>query len=744
MSKRINQRRAAEEARLRHQLELQSQQIERVFDHHRLLARVEGGQVNQQAVQFDLQTQLANGLERLRSVKQDLRTALGVSSVQFNRENGVWRLQVSRPEDPPVALLDLLNLVDGVPPATAVLGLAENGQPVLLNFLDPNTRHVLLAGGEKAGKTSLLRSMAVSLALHNRQAQLQLLVIDVDRQRTQHNSLEPLNYLPHLLQEVIQNGKMAEQALQFLCDEMEYRREQGAKHPTIVMLIDNVVTLLRLERQEVRSSILRLLQHGAEAGIHLVLGTRRPEARELNDLRKVDLPVRLVGRVHDAYEAQAAAEIPRSRAEYLLGEGDFLAILDRIPLHFQAAFASDYDVHLSLKRLFDNRAPRLLAQRFVARPALQPVRMQPNKQPFARRDDGRVAFDAQEQTIPPPPYSYEPTPLRSVLLIHEETADYAVEPEIANQDKPVVEDRNVTRVDPRAESQFSEPPSEQPDFIAEHKTSSPEIAGLPFPVEPQKQEAPVAELDLAQETEAFDNGQYEDVVEDVIAQPFAEVIDIPILTEAVVPQRPFFESSESEGDLLTASFFEAIVGEEDDDEGDLPFFEDVFSYDILPVSENQAEVSQEDDVELVDLEPSDELTDELAPLIVDVDEPKALEVADEDVQPSVPHPTAPVHKPIVSRLKSRETAVSPAPKPEKPRVSLGNKPRPASIPFLDDLDDDPPAERENDDSKKPVKADKTAEDALAFLDDLRPLKPKNRNRRPIARRRPLNSKGANE
>ena len=60
------------DARLRHQLGVQSQQINRVLSHHRVPAKVSGGVVRSRMISFDIQTQLAAGLERVRGLKDCL------------------------------------------------------------------------------------------------------------------------------------------------------------------------------------------------------------------------------------------------------------------------------------------------------------------------------------------------------------------------------------------------------------------------------------------------------------------------------------------------------------------------------------------------------------------------------------------------------------------------------------------------------------------------------------------------
>ncbi len=363
MSEKETWQKMNKEERLRNQLELQSRQIERVFSTHQVSARVAGGQVETQSIRFDLQSHLESGLHRLRGLKRDLLSVLGVADVNLvKNEQGQWRLDIVRPHEPPVALLDLLPLLPELPESTAVLGMDEEGAPLLLPFADPNITHVLVAGNEGSGKTSLLRTLAVSLAMTNRQSTLQLLVIDPDRPGEANRQLAPLMFLPHLLSQVITEPEEARQTLQILVDEMHYRLKYETIRPTIVTLIDNVETLLDSGTDEVHAAMATLLQRGAEAGIHLVVSTSEPEAPWLSSVMRANLPLRLVGQVLDEAESLAATAVVGAEADYLLSEGDFLAVADGNQVHFQAAFIGNYDLHLTLETIHRNRPRPLLAQ----------------------------------------------------------------------------------------------------------------------------------------------------------------------------------------------------------------------------------------------------------------------------------------------------------------------------------------------------------------------------------------------
>ncbi|MEZ4590027.1 MAG: FtsK/SpoIIIE domain-containing protein [Chloroflexota bacterium] len=351
------------EERLRHQLELQSRQIERVFSTHQVPTRVAGGQVETQSIRFDLQSHLESGLHRLRGLKRDLLSVLGVADVSLVKdERGQWRLDIVRPHEPPVALLDLLPLLPELPESTAVLGMDEEGAPLLLPFADPDITHTLIVGADGAGKTALLRTLAVSLAMNNRQSKLQLLVVDPDRPGRTNRELAPLVFLPHLLSQVITEPAEGLLALQLLVDEMYHRLKQQTVRPTIVTLIDNVEVLFAADRAAVHTAVAELLQRGAEAGIYLVLATSQPTADWLSSVMRANLPLRLVGRVRDEAESLAATAVVGAEANTLLGEGDFLAVADDSQVHFQAAFIGNYDLHLTLETIHRNRPQPLLAQ----------------------------------------------------------------------------------------------------------------------------------------------------------------------------------------------------------------------------------------------------------------------------------------------------------------------------------------------------------------------------------------------
>ena len=399
------------EQRLPHQLRVQSQQIDKVLDHRQMEAHVSGGVITPKSIQYSLQTQLSSGMERLKEFKQDILSALGVSDVKLMHESGQWRLKIDRVEEPLVGLLDMLSHLPDVSPGTAVLGLTEENEPLLVDLTDSDLAHLLIVGESGAGKTSLIRSLAISLALLHRQSQLQLVVINGNNPKDSSNieSLEPLTYLPHLLEPVVSDTKDGVDVLQFLVEEMNYRTEQAVQHPVIVLLIDHLVSFLEETDGDAYELILQLAQKGAEAGIHLIMSTQRPESSLITAVFKSAIPVRIIGRMSNEQSSLNVTGMTEIHPEYLYGEGDFVAVTSEGSTHFQAAFIGDYDLHLTLDTLHRNRPRPLIAQAVAVNPKPSDIDA-PEDDETTEPELIHFSFDGQKQSWEKPQQDDEEIP----------------------------------------------------------------------------------------------------------------------------------------------------------------------------------------------------------------------------------------------------------------------------------------------------------------------------------------------
>lgn len=350
-------------------LELQSDRIEMVLASHKAPARVTGGVVTPRAVQFHLAPALGTKISKVQALADELALALGATNVRVSRQGSSVQLEVPRDDAQPVRLLPLMaQLAEGrgdgqpgsnrraragagagrnvwhapVPPFTAILGLCDDGAPLLVRLASPDVAHVLIAGTTGSGKTVLCRTMILSLAMVHRRSQLQFVLVDPKRR-----AFTPFETLPHLLRPIIGDAAEATDALSELVQLMEARgqadrrsRGQGEVTPRIVVVLDELADLMQVGGKALGEHLTRLAQRGREAGIHIVACTQKPSSQVLGALVRANFPARLVGKVVSPEDARVAAGIGGTGAEKLVGRGDFVAVATGQVLRFQAAYVS--------------------------------------------------------------------------------------------------------------------------------------------------------------------------------------------------------------------------------------------------------------------------------------------------------------------------------------------------------------------------------------------------------------------
>ena len=319
-------------------LNFQADRIELVLASHKVPARVTGGTVTPRFVRFQIMTPLGVKVRQVAGLAEELALSLNAPHCRVYRQEGQVQVEVPRPQGRAVGLLDLCRKLAaqrplGLPPVTAVLGLDEEGAPLLLRLPSPDVAHVLIAGTTGSGKTALARSIVASLALLNPQRSLQLALID-----PKGRGLSPFAGLPHLLAPVVTQVDQALDMLRRIVAEMERRDAQDRSDPRLVVVMDELADLLMVGGREMEEVLTRLTQRGREAGIHLVASTQKPTAALLGGLIKSNFPVRLVGSVACAEDARIATGLAATGAERLLGQGDFLVVVKGQVTRLQAAY----------------------------------------------------------------------------------------------------------------------------------------------------------------------------------------------------------------------------------------------------------------------------------------------------------------------------------------------------------------------------------------------------------------------
>ena len=377
-------------------LELQSDRIEMVLASHKAPARVTGGVVTPRAVQYHLAPAMGVKVNKLQALADELALALGVTNVRVSRQGSSVQLEVPRDDARPVKLLPLMAQLaaspalaagasvpgrgDGKPSSypgtarqgmcergayaasptprvpltgtplplfTAVLGLCDDGAPLLVRLASPDVAHVLISGTTGSGKTALCQTIILSLVMTHRRSQLQLVLVDPKRR-----AFAPFSSLAHLLRPVIGEATEAAEALGELVQLMEARRvpvkgtlgvTQGEVTPRIIVVLDELADLTcgaNAGGKALNEHLTRLVQRGREAGIHVIACTQKPSSQVLGTLVRANFPARLVGKVVSPEDARVAAGIGGTGAEKLTGRGDFLAVAAGQVVRFQAAYVS--------------------------------------------------------------------------------------------------------------------------------------------------------------------------------------------------------------------------------------------------------------------------------------------------------------------------------------------------------------------------------------------------------------------
>lgn len=354
---------------LRDILDKQATTIEYVLHTHGLRASVDGGRLSPRLAHFHVVLPQGVRPTTIAPLADELAEALGVMSCRLapGDDTGVY-LEVPRPDPVPVRLLPLVQRVaDVVPPLTATLGMDNEGTgtPLLLRLDAPDVDPVLICGNKGAGKSRLLRGMALSLALHNSPSNVRLLLLDASGEGIAFRGMDDLPHLAcpiangpidslislrwavrTLARRSENHGAMSdEDSGELFFDEAPTTAKKVSNEPALVIMIDGVDALLAgMNRRasgstEAVSALNRLLAAGSRANVHVVISSETVDPGLDADWR-----ARIIGPVSNPEAGRIATGMKGSGAHNLLGKGDFLISLNAELIRFQAAHVSSSEV----------------------------------------------------------------------------------------------------------------------------------------------------------------------------------------------------------------------------------------------------------------------------------------------------------------------------------------------------------------------------------------------------------------
>jgi S-DNA-T family DNA segregation ATPase FtsK/SpoIIIE len=340
-------------------LDYQADRVEAVLATHRVPGRITGGTVGPRQISFNFDPAPQVRVSAVKRLAEDLALALRVPQLRVN--SGVEGIVLSFPNPQPrgVRLLGLVEEVVPVPVSTTVLGLTEEGAPLLARLASPDVAHILVAGTTGSGKSVLLRTVGASLMMTHRVKTLRIVCID-----PKGRTFRAFVGARHLQRKPVEGQVEVREVLQSLVRTMEVRDRRGEMldgrgTPRIVVLIDEMADLVMSGGEVVVDLLTRLVQRGREAGIHIVGATQHPSSAVLSSVMRANFPLRLVGKVTSAQDARIASGHAGTGAHLLSGRGDFLAVTgSAAPLRFQVAEISEKEIR---RGIVEQRLPVLKA-----------------------------------------------------------------------------------------------------------------------------------------------------------------------------------------------------------------------------------------------------------------------------------------------------------------------------------------------------------------------------------------------
>lgn len=246
-------------------LDRQADRIEAKLNALSVPARVEGGVVKEDRVRYHLTPAVGTRKDELMRVADRFADGIGVGDLRVEQTAEGFTVDVPFQRASGLRLLPLLHTMGSLDAMSAAIGMTEGGRPLVLDFSQPQTWHMLAAAPAGAGKSELLRTMLVSLALTTRDSQVRFLGIDLSGRE-----LTLLEALPHALTDLATGPEHAAELLVWLSEETDRRVMASFNQPNLMLFIDDLDDLLHALGSESVQTVEHILTASAEAGVHLV------------------------------------------------------------------------------------------------------------------------------------------------------------------------------------------------------------------------------------------------------------------------------------------------------------------------------------------------------------------------------------------------------------------------------------------------------------------------------------------
>jgi DNA segregation ATPase FtsK/SpoIIIE, S-DNA-T family len=353
-------------------IELNKQTIKSTLGHFNINVEMKDVTVGPTVSQYTLEPNSGVRLSSIDALSRDLALSLAAVNIRIQAPIPGKKLvgvEIPNQQKETVRLRDIIQTKEFLE-FDQDLPIAVGKDVTGTNIIYPLAKmpHLLVAGATGAGKSVWINGLLLSLLYRYAPSQLGIILVDMKRVE-----LKLYDGVPHLLSPVITDAEKAINSLKWTVLEMERRykilEETGKRNirdynkyadtvskqrmSYIVFVVDELGDLMMLAKNEVEPIIVRLTQMSRAVGIHIVLGTQRPDTQVVTGLIKANIPTRIAFAV--ASQIDSRVILDQVGAEKLLGQGDGMIVTpsDLGARRFQGALVEESEVRKCVNFLRD-------------------------------------------------------------------------------------------------------------------------------------------------------------------------------------------------------------------------------------------------------------------------------------------------------------------------------------------------------------------------------------------------------
>ena len=290
----------------------------------------------------------ATKISDIRNRLEDISLKLGVNpqSVSIGTDCGVVYIDILKP--PKERRTENLNSVQKALrlPTTIPIGSTPSGERVLRELEE--FPHLLVGGGSGSGKSVFLSAAIFSLLIRNSPDKLNLLLLDGK------SDLCVFENAPHLIADIAYEPEEVFKALAVAKAELRRRiqtkrRDRHAVFPILLIVIDEIDSLLKPHKKEIEDVLTPLSKMGRSLNIHMIIGSQRPSGDLISPHILTNFMSRVCLKVAKPAYSENFIGIPDGAK--LAGKGDMLYQEKEGTQRLQGYFVSMDDIENVIAKL---------------------------------------------------------------------------------------------------------------------------------------------------------------------------------------------------------------------------------------------------------------------------------------------------------------------------------------------------------------------------------------------------------